>query len=125
MYVCSECGSDDLEIKGWGHANAHRYDKIFEPTDNPDANDIYCMSCDNHVSRKSRREERAIEGFQIERFSEENDQIEIHPDMEGSFCLYPTSWARERSGKDGWQMKAYYEGEIEEPTIMWINDPSE
>lgn len=45
---------------------------------------------------------------------------DIHPDMDGTFCVYSLEQSKAMKGNDDkWQIVPIYEGDIEDPTIMY------
>lgn len=61
-------------------------------------------------------------GFQVL-----DDDNNIHPDMEGSFCVYSYSQAMHMINKSDrkrmWKLLPIYKGDIEEPTIRYDGNP--
>ena len=59
-----------------------------------------------------------VQGYQVEDVAKNP-----HPAMEGSFCLYSLEQANEmlldNTVEGYWYLKAYYKGDIEEPTLMF------
>ena len=51
---------------------------------------------------------------------------EIHPDMDGSFCIYSLSQAMEmHKTSNNWEYLIIKEGDIEEPTMMFEGNPND
>lgn len=124
LWLCSNCGSDNIEMKVWRHAN------YFEP-DNNDRDDsteddeCYCRDC-NLVGEAINSELKyaaKVVGFQVV----DDEAGDIHPDMEGSFCLYNLSQANKmlhsKHDEGNWKLLTIWSGDVEEPTIMFEGDP--
>jgi hypothetical protein len=66
-------------------------------------------------------------GFQV--VTDDND-MNIHPDMAGSFCVYSLKQARKMVAKgcqnksQKWKLITIYSGDIEEPTMMFKDNPN-
>jgi rubredoxin len=123
LWLCPNCGSDNVEMKVWAKANTN------EITDDAsiDEEDCYCNDCGEHgqIILSTLKETAKIEGYQVV-----NDEFgDIHPDMAGSFCLYNLSQAREMIAKgcknpnQEWKLLAIWTGDVEEPTIMFSGNP--
>jgi len=124
LWLCSNCGSDNIEMKVWRHAN------YFEP-DNNDRDDsteddeCYCRDC-NLVGEAINSELKyaaKVVGFQVV----DDEAGDIHPDMDGSFCLYNLSQANKmlhsKHDEGNWKLLTIWSGDVEEPTIMFEGDP--
>jgi len=66
-----------------------------------------------------------VVGFQVE---SDDDKHEIHPHMDGSFCLYSLEQARammddDNNGDEQWKLLAIWDGDVEDPTMMFEGDP--
>jgi len=60
-----------------------------------------------------------IVGYQVT-----NENKELHPDMEASFCLYNKKQALEMiSDSNEWRLDTIHVNDIEEPTTMFKGDP--
>ena len=122
VFLCSNCGSDNVEMKAWVNPNT---DDIGDTISSEDE-DCYCNDCDgNHelLSHELKADAKVV-GFQIVGEDGTDREGDIHPDMDGSFCLYNLSWCRERlHDYYNWRLLTIWEGDVEEPTFMFEGDP--
>jgi hypothetical protein len=123
LYLCPNCGSDNVERKAWVNANTN------EVQDGDTGDDDYCNDCGEHgeLLLQNVKAGADVIGFQVVSNDGGND---IHPLMDGSFCLYNLSQAKEmledRPGKNlfnEWKLLAIWSGDVEEPTMMFEGDP--
>lgn len=70
--------------------------------------------------KKQKKQKRKIIGFQVVDINNE-----LHPDMDGSFCLYNAKQAINmlRNTDKEWKVLAIYNGDIEEPTYCFKGNP--
>lgn len=70
--------------------------------------------------KKQEKQKRKIIGFQVV-----DTNNELHPDMEGSFCLYNAKQTINmlRNTDKEWKVLAIYNGDIEEPTYCFKGNP--
>jgi hypothetical protein len=120
LWLCPHCGSDNVEIKNWVNANTG-----IVGTDCEDERG-YCQDCESHgeLILSSVKASAKLEGFQVV----DDSAGDIHPEMDGSFCLYSLTQAREMirnsdDPTDCWKLLAIWTGDVEEPTIMFEGDP--
>jgi hypothetical protein len=120
VWLCPNCGSDNVEMKNWVNANTGEVGTDCEEDEG------YCQDCEGHgeLILSTVKESARIVGYQVV------DDVagDIHPDMEGSFCLYSLSQAKEMiknsdDPTDCWKLLAIWTGDVEEPTIMFEGDP--
>jgi len=120
LYLCPHCGSDNVESKSWVNPNTN------EVKDSDTGDDDYCNDCQQHgeLLYQSIPVHKKVIGFQVVGEDDSENASDIHPKMEGSFCLYNLSQAREMIGDDnGWKLLCIWSGDIEEPTIMFEGKP--
>jgi DNA-directed RNA polymerase subunit RPC12/RpoP len=53
IYVCSECGSSNIEMKAWVNPNTN---EIFD-TISTDQEDCWCNDCEEHYALDTKKEE--------------------------------------------------------------------
>jgi hypothetical protein len=116
--LCAGCNSDNLDL-------TRTYANKLE--DGKEVIQVWCNDCqDFHPAYEAifKSKKYKVEGFQVV-----NDD-DIHPMMEGSFCLYNLSQAREmladRPGKNlfnEWRLLTCWTGDVEEPTKMFKGNP--
>ena len=119
-WVCPNCNSNRVQQKAWVNLNGNSVDWD-SSSDLVDDEDYYCQDCEEHlvpitldIPARSK-----IIGFQVV-----NDQNDIHPDMDASFCLYSLSQAQEMiDGSGDWHLLCIWTGGVEEPTFMFKGDP--
>jgi len=119
LWLCPNCGSDNVEMKIWANANTNEVSNYDNGED-----EGYCNDCEEHgeLILSTIKTSAKLEGYQVV----DDDAGDIHPDMDGSFCLYSLSQAREmlNSGAKGnWKLLAIWTGDVEEPTLMFEGDP--
>src|SRR5690606_1775643 len=85
----------------------------------------YCQDCELHseLILSTVKASAKLEGFQVV----DDEAGDIHPDMDGSFCLYNMSQAQKmlhsKHDEGNWKLLAIWTGDVEEPTIMFEGDP--
>lgn len=119
-HVCPNCNSDRVQQKTWVNLNDNSVDWD-SSSDLMDDEDFYCQDCEEHLVPTTLEipARSKIIGFQVV-----NDNQDIHPSMEASFCLYSLSEAKEMIDTSGdWHLLCIWTGDIEEPTKMFTGDP--
>ena len=119
MWICPRCGSDNVQVKQWVHANTgEMMDSDIED------DDCWCDDCETHntLITKDIPVNNKVIGFQV--VTDEND---IHPNMDASFCIYSLEQANEILNNTSIVDKDYHllairKGDIEEPTMMFTGD---
>ena len=43
--------------------------------------------------------------------------------MDGSFCIYNLTWCMDRVDEGNWRLLTIWEGDVEEPTMMFEDCP--
>lgn len=123
MYLCKHCQSDNVEIKKWVNPNTG---VVGADCEDPIG---YCNDEDSHavVYCADLKFLAKVVGFQV--VDDGVCEYEIHPKMDGSFCIYNLSQANEMLVEDKgksdaqWRLLTIWEGDIEEPTMMFEGDP--
>jgi hypothetical protein len=123
LWLCGSCGSDNVEHKAWVKANTN------EILDSETGDDLgYCADCGQNVVINTAELKASAEvvGFQVV----DDERGEIHPTMEGSFCLYNLSQAREMlegsptmKFAGNWKLLTIWTGDVEDATPMFEGDP--
>ena len=118
MWVCSECGSIHVQSKVWVNLNGSSIDW----DSSLDLEEHYCQDCE-HTGVKLKNIKTVNGAVKVQGYQVESSDAEIHPAMDASFCLYSLEQANEmlldRSVHGEWYLKAYYKGDVEEPTLMF------
>jgi hypothetical protein len=123
LALCPHCSSDNFELKYWVNANTQKVGTDCEEEEG------YCCDCEQRgepIHEKKRAGSAGVIGFQV---VDEDDSGEIHPDMDGSFCLYSLSQAkairlgRLKANGLSWKILAIWSGDVENPTFMFEGDP--
>lgn len=122
VIVCANCNSDNVELKHWVNANTNEVGACTE-----DEEDTWCNDCETHggVYAAELKEDAKVIGYQVVSDGLIADYDgELHPDMDASFCIYSLSQARDmiNDDKGAWKLQTIWEGDIEEPTIMYVGD---
>jgi hypothetical protein len=107
-------------MKVWVNANTNEVGVDCEEDEG------YCNDCESkgELILSTIKESAKVVGFQVV----DDAEGDIHPDMQGSFCLYNLSQAREMihnsdDPTDCWKILTIWTGDVEEPTIMFEGDP--
>ena len=122
LWLCPNCGSDNVEFKVWANANTNEVSDTDAPMEDEDC---FCNDCKEHgeLILSTVKADAKIEGFQVV----DDEAGDIHPDMDGSFCLYNMSQAQKmlhsKHDEGNWKLLAIWTGDVEEPTIMFEGDP--
>jgi hypothetical protein len=121
VFVCELCNSDNVRTKGWVNPNQDfQYD-----TDTGEEMG-WCEDeelSSNIISTELKADAKVI-GFQIVGEQGTVNEGKIHPDMDASFCLYNLSWCRARLHEYcDWRLLTVWEGDVEEPTMMFEGNP--
>lgn len=122
IWLCPNCGSDNVEFKVWANANTNEVSNTDAPMEDEDC---YCNDCKEHgeLILSTLKETAKVVGFQVV----DDEAGDIHPDMDGSFCLYNLSQAEKmlhsKHDKDNWKLLTIWTGDVEEPTIMFFGSP--
>ena len=122
VYLCKHCQSGNVEIKKWVNPNTG-----VVGVDTADELG-YCNDCDcvAIIYCADLKADAKVIGYQV---VSEDEQVDIHPDMAGSFCVYNLAQAQAmiekgcRNPEKQWNLLTIWEGDIEEPTIMFEGDP--
>jgi len=126
VFVCSDCRSDNVQYQTWSNANS---DKVIEPILH-NGMDGFCPDCQKHVKLVllEMKGNAKVAGFQVVGEDETPQYGEIHPQMDASFCIYNLTQARNmmddnNNGEEKWRLLTIWEGDVEEPTMMFEGDP--
>ena len=111
VVLCKECNTDDVIIRG--------KDKGF------------CMICGKDVETYTTdlKSDAKVIGYQVMGMAGHENDGQLHPDQEASFCLYSLKQARKMLKNDKilyineWIIVSIWSGDIEEPTFMFHGDP--
>lgn len=120
LWVCSNCNSSNVQVKAWVDPNNNN-NYIGEVSDG-EPNDNYCTDCDGHhrLVYSTLKFTAKIEGYQVVGCDNTKHEGDIHPKMDGSFCIYSLEQAKEMIDDDMlWRLQTIWSGDIEEPTFMF------
>ena len=117
IYVCPLCNSDNVQGKFWVNLNTMVVEDCVEDEDD------FCDDCQNHIraTNVTLNANAKVIGFQV--VGEGKNEGEIHPDMDGSFCIYNLTWCMDRVDEGNWRLLTIWEGDVEEPTMMFEDCP--
>lgn len=127
IYVCTHCNSDNVEIKVWVRPN-----KNFQYVDEVNEGDElgWCEDCQLHavVETTEVKANAKVIGFQVVGEDGTPQEGEIHPKMGASFCVYCLQQANEmlhdcENNDEQWRLLTIWEGDVEEPTMMFEGNP--
>lgn len=128
VWVCPDCGSDNVQTKMWVNVNTNKVDgQTME-----DYDEYYCEDCKNYISKVSEAimmPRKKVIGFQVVGIEDCKNEGNMHPDMEASFCIYSLSQAIDMITKpsgtgsnDNWKLLTIWTDDVEEPTFMFKGD---
>lgn len=123
-YICTHCGSDNVQVKAWVKPNEnYKFVDEVNEGDKPG----WCEDEQLHsiVETAQLRADAKVIGFQVVGEDGTENASDIHPDMDASFCLYNLSQANKmiEQNECNWRLLTVWEGDIEEPTMMFEGDP--
>lgn len=126
--LCSNCNSDNIEMKYWVNPNT---DEVGDISSDGDDQDTWCNDCQTHggvYGTTKLNPDAEVIGFQVVGEEGTLKEGEIHPDMDASFCVYSLSQAKEmlednENGHWHWRLLTIWEGDVEEPTYMFTGSP--
>jgi len=118
VWLCPNCGSDNVETKNWVNANTGELGTDCEDEQG------YCQDCQQHgeLIAQELPLNKTVVGYQVV----DDEAGDIHPDMEGSFCLYNLSQAKgmlEEEIDGNWKLLCIWSGDVEDATLMFEGDP--
>jgi transcription elongation factor Elf1 len=125
VFICTHCNSDDVQHKAWVAPN--RGDKFVDMVNSDELG--WCNICQQHAVLETvqLKADAKVIGYQV--VGEDGTDVEggIHHDMDASFCVYSLSQCREMIGTDtrSWRIMTIWDGDIEEPTMMFEGNPNE
>jgi hypothetical protein len=136
IWVCSNCGSDNVQYKIWVTANGQ---KIADTMD-MDLNDseCYCEDCKVHLELydTTLNADAKVIGFQVVGVEDSKHVGDIHPSMysgdtlNASNCVYSLSQCDEmiypaefHDSFMVWNLLAIWTGDIEKPVMMFEGNP--
>jgi hypothetical protein len=127
VYVCSHCNSDNVQVKAWVRPNqGHAFvDEVCEGDELGWCDDEQLSSVIDTVEMK--RSAKVI-GFQVWGDDGSEQDGEMHPHMDASFCVYNLDQAKSmmddtNNGEEQWKLMTIWTDTIEEPTMMFEGDP--
>ena len=121
MWVCPDCGSIHVQQT---NAVINLNDSSIVWDERVGMEEYFCLDCDEPKKQLTLRDIKTVNGaVRVQGYQVEDDKQCPHPDMEASFCLYSLEQANEMlldgSVPGNWYLKAYYKGDVEEPTLMF------
>lgn len=125
LYVCPNCGSDNVQFKSWVNANTCIC------TDGQISNHVdenYCLDCESHIelNKVVLKSDAHVIGYQVVGQEGTSNEGEIHPNMDASFCVYNLSQARDMLNMASdldtgeFRLLTIWKDDIEEPTMMFL-----
>ena len=124
LYICTHCNSDNVQVKAWVKPNENN-----ECVDEVPDEMGWCDDCDlpSQIQTTELSADAKVIGFQVVGVNNSEQESEIHPDMDASFCLYNLTQARKMLKNnpidEQWQLWAIWSDDVEEPTYMFSGDP--
>jgi hypothetical protein len=120
------CQSDNVQVKAWVRPNqGHAF------VDEVEGDEIgWCDDCqlNSQIETAALTRDAKVIGFQVVGEDGTAQEGEIHPHMDASFCIYNLNQARsmmddDNNGDEQWRLLTVWEGDVEEPTMMFEGDP--
>ena len=129
VWLCPHCGSDNIKVKVWAKPNSGMLTDVEDAY--PIKDECLCLDCHEEglAIFATLKYTAKVIGFQVVGIDGQDSYGEIHPDMDGSFCLYSLAQANEMlkhdKGKSDaqWRLLTIWTGDVEEPTMMFTGDP--
>lgn len=127
VYLCTHCQSDNVQVKAWVRPNeGNLYVDEVNEGDEPG----WCDDCNltTFIETAQLKATAKVIGFQVVGEDGTNEEGEIHPHMDASFCLYSLPQAKamlddDNNGEECWRLMSIWTGDVEEPTMMFEGDP--
>ena len=126
VYICMHCNSDNVQVKAWVKPNEDN--KFVDEVEGDEMG--WCDDCNlaAEIQTAEVKTDAKVVGFQVVGEDGTNQEGEIHPHMDASFCLYNLNQARSmmddnNHSEEQWQLLTIWEGDVEEPTFMFEGDP--
>lgn len=127
VYICMHCGSDNVQVKSWTRPNNNN-----EYVDEVEGDGMgWC--CDEQlvadIQTAELRDDAKVIGFQVVGMEEHENEGAIHHLMDASFCVYNLKQAHQMLQDDNtlysgeWRLLTIWEGDVEEPTMMFSGNP--
>lgn len=125
LYVCTNCGSPNVQFKSWVNANTGI---CTDGQISNDINDNYCLDCESRIEldRVVLKPDAYVIGYQVIGQEGTSNEGEIHPNMDASFCVYNLSQARDMLNMADdldtgeFRLLTIWNNDIEEPTMMFL-----
>lgn len=122
IYQCQHCMSDNVQVKAWVEPNNNN-----AYVDEVEGDELgWCGDCEHNVVVETIEVSRSnhVIGFQVVGADNSPYEGEMHPDMDGSFCVYNLKQAKEMIDDDlNWELLTIWDDTIEEPTMMFKGQP--
>lgn len=124
LWVCSICGSDNVQFKTWTDANSFQATNDECPMEDQDC---HCKDCESNATliHKEMPFLNKFIGFQV--VSDgliANNDGELHPAMIDNENVFSLSQAREMiNGDCSWKLVTVWSKDIEEPKLMFEGNP--
>lgn len=117
ILVCPNCKSDNVQVMMWVNANTN---EVIDSAADEGTED-WCDDCRTHVKLDlvTLKPRAKVIGFQVVGEEHSDEEGNIHPDMDASFCIYNLQQAKEMLTNDNWRLLTIWEGDVEEPTMMF------
>jgi hypothetical protein len=121
VWLCSACNSDNVQYQVWENPNTGKLESILH-----EGKACFCKDCQKHTKlyKAELKADSKIIGYQVVGGTDTKKEGAVHPDMDASFCVYslPQCDKMIKNG-EGWVLLTIWEGDIEEPTMMFSGDP--
>ena len=126
VHICPQCQSDNVQIKAWVRPNKGM-EFVDEVNEGDEAGWCDDEELPTFVETAELKADAEVIGYQVVGEDGTEQEGEIHPQMDASFCVYNLSQAQEMlngdNGDEQWRLLAIWTDDIEEPTMMFSGSP--
>lgn len=130
LYICTHCQSDNVQVKAWVEPNKNN-----AYVDEVEGDELgWCCDEELHtvIDTAELNDDAKVIGFQVVGEDGSEQEGEMHPNMDASFCVYSLKQAQEMLNDkrnhssvhdEQWRLLTIWDGDVEEPTLMFSGDP--
>lgn len=126
VHICTHCQSDNVAVTAWVKPNEGY--KFLSELENPMNGQCFDCNLPSIVETVSLKKSAKVIGFQVVGEDGTPEAGGIHPHMDASFCVYSLEQARSMiddndNDNESWRLLTIWEGDVEEPTMMYTGLP--
>ena len=127
VYVCTHCGSDNVQVMVWVKPNEGNKFVDYEVDD---VKPGWCIDEQliAEVQTVEIKKSARVIGFQVVGEKGTSEEGKMHPSMSNVYYLYNLEQTKKmlnnkNNHEEQWQLLTIWSGDIEDPTIMFTGDP--